>query len=520
MANDSMARGGTLKSDSGSPVHAARRPRVLIAGLFHETHTFLDGTTPLQAFRLRRGEELLEARGDGSPLSGVLEVADGAGWDLRPVVDLRATPGAVVDDAVLETFWREFRAAADTEALAGPPDGVFLVLHGAMVCQSERDVEGAIVEGLRRLPGLAHVPICGVLDLHGNISRRLLEAAQGFLAYRENPHTDARAAAVDAARLLDRTLATDRPPVCVREQPPVMWPPTGTATAEDPLRTLEALAREIESRHPEIAAVNVMAGFSFADTEATGVSFSAVTFGDPDVARRELRRLAEWTVENRQLGSRLDRPLTDVIHEIQRRADAGAGPILIVEPADNVGGGAPGDGTTVLRMLIEAGIENAAVVINDPAAVAELHSAPTGAHRRLSIGGRGSQLTDGPLELEVELLSTSDGRFDLEDPHSHLASMSGVHIDMGPCAVVRHAGVRILLTSRKTPPFDLGQLRSQGLEPERLSVIGVKAAVAHRRAYEKIARASYTVATPGPCTSDLRSLPFEHVRRPIYPLDD
>ena len=107
-------------------------------------------------------------------------------------------------------------------------------------------------------------------------------------------------------------------------------------------------------------------------------------------------------------------------------------------------------------------------------------------------------MSEGPVDLDVDLMSTSDGRFDLEDLNSHLASMSGVHIDMGLCATLRHDGVWILLTSRKTPPFDLGQLRSQGIVPERCTVIGVKAAVAHRRAYEPIQKASYTVTTPGP----------------------
>ena len=85
--------------------------------------------------------------------------------------------------------------------------------------------------------------------------------------------------------------------------------------------------------------------------------------------------------------------------------------------------------------------------------------------------------------------------------------------------MVRQGGLRILLTSRKTPPFDLGQLRSQGLEPESLAVIGVKAAVAHKRAYDPIAGASYYVDTPGPCTGNLASLPWRQLQRPIYPLD-
>ena len=98
--------------------------------------------------------------------------------------------------------------------------------------------------------------------------------------------------------------------------------------------------------------------------------------------------------------------------------------------------------------------------------------------------------------------------------------MCGIHINMGPCVTVLHKGVSILLTSRKTPPFDLGQLLSQKIDPGNCSVIGIKAAVAHRRAYDTITHASYTVSTPGPCTSDLKSFPWQHIRRPIFPLDD
>jgi microcystin degradation protein MlrC len=121
--------------------------------------------------------------------------------------------------------------------------------------------------------------------------------------------------------------------------------------------------------------------------------------------------------------------------------------------------------------------------------------------------------------MEVEFISSSDGRFELEDRHSHLASMNGVNINMGPCAVVKARGVSILLTSKKTPPFDLGQLRSQGIIPEECSVIGVKAAVAHRQGYDPITAAAFTVNVPGPCSSDVGSFSFEKVRRPIYPLD-
>jgi microcystin degradation protein MlrC len=78
---------------------------------------------------------------------------------------------------------------------------------------------------------------------------------------------------------------------------------------------------------------------------------------------------------------------------------------------------------------------------------------------------------------------------------------------------------RILLTSKRTLPFDLGQSRSQGVAPGTLAYVGVKAAVAHRRAYDRILAASHWVSTPGPYPSHLTTLPYKHIHRPIFPLD-
>jgi microcystin degradation protein MlrC len=159
------------------------------------------------------------------------------------------------------------------------------------------------------------------------------------------------------------------------------------------------------------------------------------------------------------------------------------------------------------------------VLIADVAAVAALQDLAIGERKTLAIGGKGSRLDLGPLRLEVELVSRSDGRFELEDDKSQIVVL-GRTLDMGASAVVRHRGVTILLTSKRLAPMDLGQWRSQGIAPESLSAIGIKAAVGHRRAYDPIAAASYTVRTRGPCTSDLTSLPYRNLRRPVFPLDD
>ena len=497
------------------------RHRVLIAGLFHETHTFLDEVTGLDRWQISRGKEILASLGDGSPLGGALEAAARLGWDVIPTLDCRAQPSGTATDEVFDIFWSELRPQVESSVASGI-NAIYLVLHGAMATQSIRDVEGELLERLRRLPGVERLPIFGVFDLHANFSQRMAQHADCLVAYRHNPHTDACAMAIHAAELLHEHLQSGAPrPRTFWRHAGVIWPPTGTGTADTPMQELEGLAREMESQ-PNIVSVNVVGGFSFADTPDTGVSFTVVTRGDEAQAQLLLDQLCQLAWELRVAGNKVDPPLHEVMAELRSslgRSSAPSCPTVVVEPSDNIGGGAPGDGTGFLRALVANDIQGAAVCLCDPEAVAALRHMQLGERVTLPLGGKGSRLDEGPLALEVELVSRSVGQFDLEDRQSHLATMYGVHFKMGKCAVVRHNGITILLTSIKTPPFDLGQWRSQGIEPTKLSVIGVKAAVAHRRAYDPIAARMLWVDTPGPCRSDLRKLPFHHVRRPVFPLD-
>lgn len=487
--------------------------RVLLAGLYHETNTFVAEVTGAGQFSMLRGDRLLDCAGDGSPIDGFLEVAAEQGWTVVPALSAGAMPSGPVADTVFESFWAELaQAAADAAGL----DAIFLALHGAMVTESLEDPEGELLQRLRALPSVAVLPIFGVFDLHANVSARMTAHASGLVAYRENPHVDARDSACRAARLLARALRERRVPRMVHAAVPIIWPPGGTGTADVPMSDLETLARQIEQDDPDLWAVNVAAGFAFADVYDAGVSFSAVTVGPTDRAEAALARLVARAQALREKGLANERSVDEVLTEI---LPVRRGPVLLVEPADNIGGGAPGDGTAILRALLRHRVVNSAVVINDPASVQDLRQVAVGSKAKLAVGGKGWPLDEGPVSIEATLVSRSDGRFTLEDRHSHLAAMQGIHVDMGPCAVMRVGGMTVLLTSRKTPPFDLGQWRSQGIEPSSLSVIGVKAAVAHRRAYDPIAAGSYWVRTPGPCASDLRTLPYRRVRRPIFPLD-
>lgn len=488
--------------------------RVLLGGIFHETHSFLDRKTTADDFTAICGQQMLQQDDAGSPLAGVLQSARELDWEIVPAAHFQAMPSGIVEDEVVELFWAHFRTAA---ASAGPLDGICLVLHGAMVSESLADVEGELLSRIRCLSATAGIPVGGVVDLHANFSETMARHSHGLVAYRTNPHTDAYTSAQRAARTLDTIMNSGAPAKTVWQHAGILWPPTGTDTSRGPMERLEAAAREAEAEFPDLLTVNVLAGFAFSDTPDTGVSFTAVVKeGAEELARREIGNLCALAGELREQGLVSDMPVSEAIAGVM---SCQHGPVLLVEPSDNIGGGASGDGTALLHELVRTGIGPAVCVICDPECVQQVHSMPPVTRVELSIGGKRNRLGGPPACLDVELEYVSDGRFDLEDASSHLASMFGRHIDMGPCAVVRHGGIRILLTSRATPPFDLGQLRSQGIEPEKQRVIVVKAAVAHRRAYDPITKASYTVDTPGPCSSNLKRLPYQHLRRPIYPLD-
>jgi microcystin degradation protein MlrC len=492
--------------------------RVFLAGIFHETHSFTGETTGMEGFVIHRGAEILRRRGDASQVDGFLSVAEREGWEVVPSAIYTGGASGTVDHAVFEAFWAEVQPVL-VAALAEGLDAVHLSLHGAMVTSQCDDPEGELMARIRSLPGAEKLPIYCVGDLHGTLTPRMGDLSDAMIFYKECPHTDQFDSAVLSAELLARCLKTGVRPKHLVLVTPIVWPPTGTGTRDGPMRALEDAARRIEKTVPGVLAVNVVGGYAFSDVPYAGVAFSVITEGDEEAAKVALRELAGIAWEMRQGGIPEQHDLDKVVREFKEKNSATDGPVLLVEPADNIGGGAPGDGTDVMRALLKYDVEGAGVAIADSESVEALKDVPIGGKITLPIGGKGSPLDPGPVTLEVTLVSRSDGVFELEDKHSHLVGSLGKIIRMGPCAVVKHRGLTILLTSKKLPPFDLGQWRSQGINPEELSMIGIKAAVGHRVAYGKIMSAEFTVNTSGPCTSDITRLPYTKLRRPVFPLD-
>src|SRR5215475_213889 len=352
--------------------------RVFIAGIFHETHSFSGDTTGLDSFVIHRGQEILNRRGDASQVDGFLSVAEREGWEVVPSAIYTGGASGTVDHAVFEAFWADVKPALE-KALAEGLDAIHLSLHGAMVTSACDDPEGELMARIRAMPGAGTLPIYCVGDLHATLTPQMGDLCDCMIFYRECPHTDAFDSAVLSAELLARCLKSGVQPKHLVLVTPIVWPPTGTGTRDGPMRALEDAARRIEKTLPGVLAVNVVGGYAFSNVPYAGVALSIISEGDEQAAHAALRELAGIAWDMREGGIPKQHALERVVRDFKfdRRARA-KGPVLLVEPADNIGGGAPGDGTDVMRALLKYEIEGAGVAIADAECVAALQDVPIG----------------------------------------------------------------------------------------------------------------------------------------------
>jgi microcystin degradation protein MlrC len=480
-------------------------PRVAIGGVWHETNTFAAATTPLADFEIHQGDALVEAfRGTRTPLGGFIDGAREHGFEIVPALFASAVPSGTVTRAAYEAT-----AGPLAEGLAAArPAAVLLDLHGAMVVEGCEAVEADQIARIRQR--LGKIPIGAVLDFHANLEPSLIEQIDLLAGYNTYPHVDPYDRAVEVVGLLARALAGKIHPTRALAQPPLLTVPQAQKTDAPPMRGLMEMAREAE-REPGVLGVTVAGGFAYADVPHSGIGVAATTNGDLALARRVADRIARAAWDLRD-AFRVTNPSPQ--EAVAKALLEPEGPVVLVDQADNIGGGSPGDGTALLSALLEASAAGAVVSIADPEAVALARSAGVGATLDFMLGGKVDRLHGPTLRVRARVSRLGSGDFSYEGSY-----MTHRRVKAGDVAVLEADGVTILVRERKVMPFDRREIEVMGIDPAKCRIIVVKSALAWRAAYGELARAVIEVDTPGICTARLQTLSYRRVRRPIVPLD-
>lgn len=482
--------------------------KLAVVGIFHETNTFAPGTTEKEDFdheRVRGNADFLQRyTNTRTSMGGVIDGARAEQAELACGLYAAATPSGMVSRGAMDELLDDMLASVDLSA-----DGIVVILHGAMVAEDLPDVEGEIVRRIRERTG-ASVPVVLTLDLHANISPQMTEHADLIVGYDTYPHVDAYERAVEAVQLLARTIRGDIRPVIALAQPRLLIVPQVMLTdVEGPMKQLMDRAFAIE-REPGILNVTVAGGFPYSDVPDAGVAFVVTADRDQLLAERyaeELSRMAwELREELRTAGVPADEAVAAALREAK-------GPIILVEGSDNVGGGAPADATHLLKHLVGVP-KKSLIVIRDAEAVQLAHRLGVGAVFSAEIGGKTDDRHGTPVPIEGAVRLLSDGKY------RHIgAYMTGQWADMGKTAVIEAGQLTVILTEKRTAPWDPGHVASVGLRAEDFHIIVAKSAIAWKTAFGSVCLKAIAVDTPGCCGENLLDFHYDFIKHPIYPLD-
>lgn len=488
--------------------------RIAVGGILHETSTFLPQPTRLedfaQGFGLFRGDEVRQRfAGANMCIGGFFDAAESEGFSAVPLLWGFAYPSGLVareDYAQLKQEFLDRLQAADREARL---DGVLLDLHGAMVVEGMEDGDGDMVAAVRKAIGDER-PIVVTYDLHGNHTPARMRDANASIGYDTYPHVDMAERGREAGKLIARTVRGEVRPVTALKQIPLFWSSQRQVTAHPPMNEVLDRLHALEQR-TGILAASVATGFPWADVPQLGASVFVVADGDLAAAEQAAGELADWIWEQR---TRWHEPPLTVEEGLAAGEAMGRYPILLGDFNDNTGGGAPGDSTGVLRLMLERNLQDALLLyLVDPAAALSAQSAGAGGRVRLALGGHSHPSQGLPVEAEWEVVAVSDGAFRYDGP-----MYAGLTGNMGPSAWLRLGGVNVAVVTKREQPLDAGFSRSLGIDCTQIRYIAVKSAAHFRSGFERIAGSIHLVDSPALHSHRFESLKY-HRRGAMYPLE-
>jgi len=474
--------------------------KALLAQFIFESNTFNPAVAGLDTFT--RGGVWLTGEADvrewtgrtESQLSGSMEILSAAGWDVRPV--FAATCAAPAGRLSTECFLTLRETLLGSLRAGLPADGVILHLHGAASAIGEDDVEGHLIEMVRSELSFTGRFVVS-LDLHANVTRRMLAHADAVTAYRTMPHTDF----VETGRRAARLLLDNRPTVRKLVKIPALIPPTDTCDSHGRFAEVLRQARSLE-KLPGVLDIGLFPVQPWMDVEEMGSAVVATVLAGSNDAGA-VKDLAEsWYAQRHQWQTGM-RGWNEIVGMLAK--PAAGGPWILVDTADATTGGASGDSAEAVARLWELRNKLPGEVL--------LHVVDPEAAHAAALGAGEFHLGSQRLAVQAEVSFTGEGIY-----RPRGKSYTGIEFSMGQASVLSSGQLRILVCSRGSLCADPAFYECLGLDPERALAVQVKSMMGWRAGYD--AEDSRGLAFDGPgCTSlDFARLPFTGPRRDLFPI--
>ena len=476
--------------------------KVALAQFIYESNTFNPVEAGLEFFT-KQGIWLTEsdairdwAQSSDSQLRGSLEALGKSKCETVPAfVAMCGTPGGRLTRECYQTVRETFR---ESLRRAMPVDAMVLHLHGAVCAAGEDDVEGDLLAMVREELGFTGRVIVS-LDLHANVTERMLQHADVITAYRTFPHMDFRETGTRAAQLLlDDSSATTRTIAKLA----TLIPPTATDHRHGNFAAILLRARELESA-PDIIEVSLFPVQPWLDIEGLGTSV-VVTATSAESGARVARQLAdEWYAQR----DTWDTGLLDWHTIIATLSGPPTNPWLLVDTADATTGGSDGTSAEAIEKLWshrETLPGEVLLWVVDPEAVASAISGET----RLQLGSSRFNV-DGKITFSGECRFRPRGR-----------AYTGQEFSCGRALVLTAGKLQIVVTEQGCLCADPAFYECLSLAPEAALAVQVKSHMGWQAGYEVGPERGLRFDGPGCTTLNFVRLPYSGARHELFPFND
>jgi microcystin degradation protein MlrC len=484
--------------------------RIALIHIGQETNDFNPVPTTLrdyEAFGIVEGEAIIDTfRGVGE-IGGFLDVIETSGHAITmvPIVRGWAVAGGRITQDAYRFFEQKIRLGLQA---AGPIDALTLQLHGACAAEGIDDVEGAQLQTCRDVLG-PHVPIVLGLDHHGNVTKKMVALSTAIVGHRTQPHDPYDTGRIGAEVML-RILYGGARPVMAWRKLPLLSHQEQFLTAQGPMKTWFDRARAMEA-DPRVLQASNYPMQPWLDVAEGGWSTVVVTDNDPTLAESLADELADLAWSLRAEFQKKDAvPIDDAV----RMADqAASGLVVLSDTGDTVFGGSSGDSNLILESILRLGIHSPVLMpLIEPDTVATLVAAGEGAKVTLAVGGHSAPKFFKPLMVTGTVGRIHRGMVPLRNYYQ-------AEIDMG-CTVVFQVGpVTMLVSEYRGVAGNLPDVYEfMGIDPRQYKMAVLKTA-SNFQYFAALSSKVIRVDTTGPGQSDVLSLPWERLPRPVYPLD-
>ena len=473
------------------------KKRLFVARFWYEGNAFCLQSADKADFERRewrRGQAAIDAaKGHATELAAVadFQAHHGEDWEVFASRCASAQPSGPIVHAFYEQFEREV-----LEDLADQHwDAIYLSLHGASITDRDKNPDLRLVRAIRELH--PETPIGVSFDLHANISPELPPLLNISATYRTYPHIDMRETAERCLSNLRRTRDGEISPVVAFRNSGEWLQSAMMRTDAGPMADMQELAMNLIKG--DIIDVALQGGFPYSNSPSCGAA--VWVWADKNAARaQETLDGVFYAYESRfhEFSPALIAPSEGIQQALQVE-----GLVAVTDPADNPLSGGIGDTPELFRALVESAVAVPTVFASfaDPAIVASARAVGVGGTMGVSLGGRLTSFYGAPVELAVTVERFSSGQFVNTGPME-----TGLTVECGPTAVLRHANIQIIVTTYVAPCNDPAFFELHGIDLLATRLLCVKAKNHFRAAFDGLCASIVDVDAPGPAMLDLRAL--------------